>query len=92
MRGTDPDDGEENESIRDHLKKGPPCTRCGKTGHLSKSCKRPILKEKCGKRCEHCADQPYRRDDPYCLGCGKPWEPEEVIHPIPTPGSGCHGF
>jgi hypothetical protein len=90
MMGTEPD--EKPESIEGYLKKGPACTRCGYTGHSPKKCKRAILKEHCGKRCDHCADMAFRRDRPECLGCGKPWEPENVIHELPTPGSGCHGF
>jgi hypothetical protein len=90
MGGTDLE--EEPESIEEFLGKGSACTRCGQTGHSPKGCRRAILKEHCGKRCEHCADMPFRRDKPNCLGCGRPWEPESVEHPIPTPGSGCHGF
>jgi len=85
----EPGDGQDDQVFK---YKGPPCTRCGLAGHSEKRCRRPILREKCGSRCEHCADMKHRRDKPVCLGCGKPWEPEVLEHKLPTPRSGCHGF
>lgn len=70
-----------------------PCPDCLiPEGHRTSRCPNLPKNEKCGKFCRRCADIPSRREKPDCPACEKPWEPEVLIHELPTPSSGCHGF
>jgi hypothetical protein len=74
-----------------YRKSSAPCSKCGELGHGTRN-RRAGLPERCGNRCGYCADLPHRREQPVCIGCGKPWEPEVLVHELPAPRSGCHGF
>lgn len=69
------------------------CKHCGfRGGHGRQRCPQLVVPERCGaKRCQYCIDMPHRRTKPNCLGCDKPWEPEVIVHPLPSPGSGLGG-
>ncbi len=79
---------DDSDDISEYVHAGPACHRCGKTGHKPRDCRSPVLKEKCGDRCQHCIDLTFRREKPVCIVCGKPWAPELVVHDMSSPGSG----
>lgn len=65
------------------------CQHCGLPGgHRRRRCPKAVYPEKNGGRCSYCCDMAHRREKPKCRGCKKPFEPEVVIHSLPSPGSG----
>jgi len=67
---------------------GKSCNHCGDSGHNARHCPNKVREEKAGNRCGYCCDMAHRRQRPRCKGCKKPWEPEVIVHSLPSPGSG----
>jgi hypothetical protein len=81
--------GEESEGGGEKKPRTWSCRHCGRPGgHKRKKCPNAVFPEKNGGRCGYCCDMAHRREIPVCRGCKEPYEPETVVHPLPSPGSG----